>query len=261
MRPLASYVRNLHRAHLYLWWFCRVFVLFRQPFRFLFHYFARTSPHDRRVALRDGLVVTLTGHPHDVITLFVNFVQETYGRPPNAGTVVDIGANLGAYSLFAARCGAPRVLAYEPNSAAFSCLERNIRDNGLADTVSAQRLAVTAQAGLSVRFPTLPGAYNRVSSLDAADELEDVGTTSLRAILERDAPGGIELLKMDCEGAEYEILPAASDVLGQVREIRMEYHLGRPGELTSLLETAGFQITRYAPNNPQDGTIWARRRR
>ena len=94
-RALSDYLRNLPQARRYLWWFAKVVVLFRRPFRFLLNYLRRTSPGDCVVEMRDGTRFYLSGHPHDVITLFVIFVREDYGRFPPGGTVVDIGANLG----------------------------------------------------------------------------------------------------------------------------------------------------------------------
>ena len=260
MRPLASYVRNVPRAHLYLWWFARAFRLFRHPMRFLGHYLRRTSPESRFVEMRDGTRIALSGHAHDVITLFVNFAQENYGRFRPGGTVVDIGANLGAFSLFAARSGARQVYAYEPNAAAFRCLDENVRMNALQEVVHPRRLAVGREPGALVRFPVAPSAYNRAADDGASGDFDTVETTSLPRILD-EAGGSIDLLKLDCEGAEYEILLHANSCLERVREIRMEYHLGRARELVEHLRRSGFEITRLAADNPRSGSLWACNRR
>ena len=259
-RALSDYLRNLPQARRYLWWFAKVVVLFRRPFRFLLNYLRRTSPGDRVVEMRDGTRFYLSGHPHDVITLFVIFVREDYGRFPPGGTVVDIGANLGAFALYAARQGARTVLAYEPNGAAFGCLQRNVEVNGLSGIIRPRRLAVSVVAGQDVRFPLAPSVYNRVAPKEEIGEFETVCTTSLAEILVHDAVQGIDLLKLDCEGAEYDILfSAASSDIGRIREIRMEYHSGRETELKTYLQDAGFEITFFRPDSPSTGNIWARR--
>jgi FkbM family methyltransferase len=261
MRAPSDYLRNLPQAHRYLCWFAKVVVLFRRPFRFLLHYLRRTSPSDGVVEMRDGTRIYLSGHPHDVITLFVILVREDYGRFPPGGTVVDIGANLGAFALHAARRGARTVLAYEPNGAAFRCLQRNVEVNGLSGSVRARQLAVSAVAGQDVRFPLAPSVYNRIAGEGEVGEFETVRTTSLAEILARDAAQGIDLLKLDCEGAEYDILfSAAPSDISRVREIRMEYHSGRDTELKTYLRNAGFEITSFRPDSPSTGNIWARRK-
>ena len=260
MRPVSDYLRNLSQAHLYLTWFLKTMVLFRRPLRFLMHYVGRTSPDDCLVEMRDGTRIHLSGHPHDVITLFVTLVREDYGRFPPGGTVVDIGANLGAFALRAARLGARSVLAYEPNSAAFRCLQRNIEVNGLSGIVQPRQLAVSAVAGQEVRFPVAPSVYNRIATENDNGEFETVSTISLGEILAREATQGIDLLKVDCEGAEYEILYGASPSdLRRVREIRMEYHSGRESELIEYLRGAGFEITLFRPDSDFTGNLWARR--
>jgi FkbM family methyltransferase len=258
MRRLPDYLRNLRHAHRYLWWFAKVIVLFRRPFRFLLSYLQRTSPRDNLVDMRDGTRIYLSGHPHDVITLFVILVREDYGRFPPGGTVVDIGANLGAFALYASRLGAKTVLAYEPNGAAFRCLQRNIEANGLSEIVRPRQLAVSAVAGQIVRFPVAPSVYNRIAAEDASGEFETVRTTSLAEILARDAVQDIDLLKIDCEGAEYDILFSADPTdMHRIREIRMEYHFGRDAELKAYLQSAGFKITYFRRDSTTTGNIWA----
>ena len=261
VRALSDYLRNLPQAHRYVYWFAKAVVLFRRPARFLLNYVRRTSPRNGLVEMRDGTRIYLSGHPHDVITLFVIMVREDYGRLPPGGTVVDIGANLGAFALYAARQGAKAVLAYEPNSAAFRCLQRNVEVNGLSDIVRPRQLAVSAVAGQHVRFPSAPSAYNRIAAEGESGKFETVRTTSLAEILARDAAQGIDLLKLDCEGAEYDILfSTASSDIRRVREIRMEYHSGRDiVELKAYLRNAGFEMSFFRPDSSIEGVIWARR--
>ena len=49
--------------------------------------------------------------------------------------LLDIGANIGTYTIYAAACCGIRVIAIEPSSDNFSCLCRNIRENGVGDLV------------------------------------------------------------------------------------------------------------------------------
>lgn len=259
-RPLTRYVRNLHHAHKYAWWFVRAFALFREPTQFLGHYFRSTSPASRRVEFRDGTVFHLSGHPHDIITLFVIFVRRDYGFIAPDTTVVDIGANTGVFSLYAAKSGARRILAFEPNGESVACLTQNANSNGLENRIVPRQLAVGDTPDQEVRFPVHASVHNRVAREGDQGEFEVVRTTTLHDILAREAPEGIDLLKMDCEGAEYGIFASISaDDLRRIREIRMEYHEGRVDELEQKLRGAGFEIVLRQAHTARIGNLWARR--
>lgn len=81
--------------------------------------------------------------------------------------------------------------------------------------------------------------------------------TSLQQAVLR-AGGKVSVLKMDCEGAEWEILKHARHVLACIPEIRMEYHLTAGHTLDEFIEVAGgtgHRITRLT-NNGNHGIAW-----
>jgi NAD(P)-dependent dehydrogenase (short-subunit alcohol dehydrogenase family) len=74
-----------------------------------------------------------------------------------------------------------------------------------------------------------------------------VPTTSLAEIV--DAHGEIDLLKLDCEGAEYGIVAATpAAAWARVGSVRIEYHAGQAEELTFTLVRHGFRVSRHAPD-------------
>jgi hypothetical protein len=94
--------------------------------------------------------------------------------------------------------------------------------------------------------------------LDDAPGGIDVEATTLRDLLGT-APGPVDLVKLDCEGAEYEILAALdADGFARVRRFALEYHAaaGRSAAqgalaLTALLEGHGYRVAvNPDPANP-----------
>ena len=63
--------------------------------------------------------------------------------------LVDVGANVGMYTVWAAKTRGVRVYAFEPESQNFALLNRNIVLNGIGDRVGAYCLAMSDVAGLS----------------------------------------------------------------------------------------------------------------
>jgi len=90
--------------------------------------------------------------------------------------------------------------------------------------------------------------------------LERVQTTTLPRLMADHGLDRIDLLKMDCEGAEWDILPAAEDVLPRVRQICMEFHCDRgwtAEKLADWLEKRGFEVLHT--RGTWNGLLWARR--
>lgn len=83
---------------------------------------------------------------------------------------------------------------------------------------------------------------------------------------ERFAVESCEFLKLDCEGAEYEILfKASADTLRKVERISLEYHMGvtdhAPQELVDLLGSRGFEVELLPPLDVESGYLHAVRRK
>jgi hypothetical protein len=147
--------------------------------------------------------------------------------------VIDIGANIGAFAIRAARLSR-RVVAVEPLTC--DTLEQNIRLNGVGAGVRIIRGALGDGSPAQVRWD------NREVTMP---------TLTLREIIA--IAGGCDFLKCDCEGAEWCIDPA--DLAG-VRRIEMELHLppisGQPDPL--LLEYISrqyeFELSRVPCHGP-----------
>ena len=120
---------------------------------------------------------------------------------------VDIGANIGTYSLWVARTAAPgtRVVAFEPHPRTFGKLAFNLQANG-AGNVVARNLAIAAEAGSMNLFSDGGGNIGHASLLregaGAVRSIETVGVAPLGQALADLGIARIELLKIDVEGFE-----------------------------------------------------------
>jgi len=101
------------------------------------------------------------------------------------------------------------------------------------------------------------------------DESDEVTATSLDSLFSRHQIDACDLLKIDAEGAEYEMLYAASDAtLERVALITGEYHDVQPDDpttriehFTAHLESKGFAVeTRPSKRRRNQGLFFARRR-
>ena len=169
-------------------------------------------------------------------------------------SILDIGANVGFFSL-AARAHYPRaaIHAYEPNPRVLPLLRANTAN--LDVEIFPEALGGLAGAVLMDDQAESNAARTR-SSTDGIGILQLTLETAIQRI-----GGSVDLLKLDCEGAEWEIL-SKTNALAAVRHIRMEYHLfdgQSPEQILRLLTSAGFSLIHVGPQHELNGIVWASR--
>jgi FkbM family methyltransferase len=234
--------------------------------RFMINYALGMVPQ-REYVLRNGARLLLARAVEHVPVIEV-FLREEYGQVADGAFVVDIGASTGVFSVYALT-SAPQVslLAYEPFPESYQLLVANIAANGCEARAQCRNLAVAGEPGrraLHVRgtafhFPTLLHAAREPDGTSL-----EVACASLEEIC-RECARPIDLLKMDCEGSEYEILYRAPErCLTGIREIRMEYHtFAEPGHdplsLARHLVDHEFRISLLQPTSSANGILWATR--
>ena len=224
--------------------------VFAEPGRFLSAYIVGRPLNGEVVPLRAGFAIETSTSASDFATLMVVFVRQDYGPIPRGGVVVDVGANIGAFTLYAIMGGARRVIAFEPSREAFSVLGRNVERNHLADRVMVKQLAVSGVGGSAVWFPTTSSPSNHIVDDASAGGAtltghEKVMTTSVAEVI--DTYGDVDLLKLDCEGAEYDIVAATTPkAWSRIRAVAIEYHKGRTEALIAPLVASGFHLRHHA---------------
>ena len=157
--------------------------------------------------------------------------------------VVDIGANIGEFSVAAGRTAA-RVLALEPDPSAFDCLARN---TAAQDHVTPRAVAVTEADG-PVTFYLAPGTSD--SSLlrpEIVADAREVEGRRLATLMAEEGLSRIDFLKLEAEGFEPEILRASVEVLPCVRKVAVDASPERHGAPTGaacveILRAQGFEV-------------------
>jgi FkbM family methyltransferase len=143
------------------------------------------------------------------------------GLPDTARTIVDLGANVGLSARFLCeRYPDARVFAFEPDPEIFELAKRNVRGH---PQVSLRNLGVAGKQG-QLELHRFPGGSWGTSSFVTIQEVAETFTAeavTLDSII--DEVGDIDLLKIDIEGAEYEVLEACRQ-LHRVRCIIGEVH-------------------------------------
>lgn len=139
-------------------------------------------------------------------------------------TMIDIGAHVGMVSIYTAlQHPEINILAYEPVPETYEYLLRNIKANN-ATNITPHNLAVTGD-GQPVRIAVNLQSNSGGSSAYVTTEPETIlaQSTTLNRILQHHNIERCRLLKLDAEGAEYDILTAAP--INRIDYLRGEFHI------------------------------------
>jgi FkbM family methyltransferase len=178
------------------------------------------------------------------------FLDNIYGNLPVHGkTVIDIGANIADSSIYFAVRGAKKVIGLEPFPKNYEMAKRNVESNNLSDKIT----LLLAGCGAKRGFVTISAYDNNKSWVGSTVKNSSQGfkvpMLTLEDILKQNnlQNGELNILKMDCEGCEYEsILLASKDVLRSFSHIQIEYHYGYK-DLKYKLEENGFIVSVSKP--------------
>ncbi len=152
---------------------------------------------------------------------------------------VDVGANIGSYTVLASRVIGCRTVAFEPDPAAAAALERNIRLNKIAERVELRISAVGEQDG---EAPFSIGLDTQNPVLTSADA---TGRSVPMQTLDRALGGRIPILvKIDVEGYETEVLRGARAVLA-ASELKAVLTENRSSTVVEILKSAGMTEFAY----------------
>ena len=214
---------------------------------------ARRITYPIETRLPNGLRVRLTER-EDVKILWHIFVRKCYEVSGTESVILDLGANVGFFALYAAS-NAPRARIYsvEPVPSTFQRLTGHLESNGLTTRVTALNSAVGGQMGKRfIALENVPAGQRRLLA-DGSENARpgvEVSCNTLESILDQYNLHTVDLTKMDIEGSEFEVLlatPAAA--LRRIAQMDIEIHNNvtaqghTSDELVAHLRTAGLMLS------------------
>lgn len=229
----------------------KIWRLFRNPFQ---------------VAWLDGLQLTLIPRNETSRSIFVTGCYEPnefclLARVLKSGmTFIDVGANLGLYTLVAARRVGESgcVVSIEPSAREMEMLQNNVQQNALRnlrlcqvalfDRASEVELLV---AGLQNSGHNTLGAFGYNTILD---HREKVGAMRLDDLVQSEKLGRVDVIKMDIEGAELAALRGASEtiqrfhpvVLLELSDRALQHQHSSSAGVLDLLTQQGYRLYGFA---------------
>ncbi|HEV7333529.1 MAG TPA: FkbM family methyltransferase [Flavisolibacter sp.] len=172
------------------------------------------------------------------------FEKEIYRFAPErqAPLIVDCGANIGLSILYYKQLApAATIIAFEPDENNFQLLSKNINANKLTN-VTLRKEAIWNQTG-KISFSANETEASHIIKSETATNLVD--SVRLKDFLE--TVEEIDFLKIDIEGAEWEVIRDCAQSMHHVKNLFLEYH-GKANEthklvdLLQIVKAEGFQV-------------------
>lgn len=197
------------------------------------------------------------------------FIDGIYNAfTPESFCLVDIGMNVGITSLFfASKSNCNTVIAFEPFEKTRALAQKNFILNAFSDKIQIRNYGVgypprKLEVKYSMEYKGSVGINGLASYIMPQSELDtelleirDISDT-IKPIIENNDN---VILKIDCEGAEYEILNRldALNILPKIKFLMIEWHIEGPHFLIDILKKNNFFVLSFNENAKDIGMIYA----
>lgn len=215
-------------------------------------YVADVNSADLTVKFRIGsdYLTARYGKTTDLFVLEETYLDKLYDGDYHGNFVIDVGGYIGETALFFAQRGARRVFCVEPAPDNLRLLEQNISQSSFKDKIVVIRAAILDKDGI-VEFYMDDQSHHSYHVADYHEFMKNytrepskhnVQAMSFQSLIEYTGLEEVDVVKLDCEGSEYDILLGTPDsVLKRVRKYIIEYHNG-PDVLVKRLDDLGYKV-------------------
>lgn len=177
--------------------------------------------------------------------------------------VVDIGFNFGLFSVLSLKKNPSRIIAFEPNKR----LVNIFRENFKSDKIELFQVAVSNKNGTTIFYENSDTGMSTIMNsmtTDVNDEY-NVDVINFNDFIINHNLEKIDYLKVDCEGAEYDIFESISNeyLSNNIKKMAIEFHNNlqdiKVQTLINKLQMCGFKLKIISDENLNLGLIYAKK--
>ena len=239
------------------------------------------GPEELHFQTRGGLKINTPNRPGARVPIYEIFAEDCYrlnwfvgGLADHAFNVVDIGGHVGTFACRLAQLFPQATIhSFEPSATTAEFYRRNVEQNGFGGRVIVAQKAVAREEGIAIFDDNGAGSGtnglvkdgSRLVDVDynhASGRTVEVATVGFDAVM-ADFDGPVEVVKIDCEGAEYDLIYGSKpETWDPVRRLVLEYHEVDDNswdELKAYFAARGLNVVRHEPVNDRLGTAWLSR--
>ena len=213
---------------------------------------------------KKGLKIKIRSNSTDLMALTNVWLYEEYAsknyKINDEDIIIDIGSHIGLFALYASQfCKNGKIYCFEPVKENYDMLISNLKLNNITN-VYPNNLAVSKTSDKVKIFLNEDEAGHSMF-IENAEHIE-ISSIRLKEIFENNKIEKCDLLKLDCEGVEYEIIDTLPEsIANKILNIILEYHFANSKQellhnLMKKLEKLLFKITKKE-STQEMGMIYA----
>jgi FkbM family methyltransferase len=177
---------------------------------------------------RNNIKIKIRTNSTDIMQLGTVWLIEDY---KNSGfnindddMIIDVGAHIGLFSLFISQqCKKGKIFAYEPIEKNFNILKENIELNKIKNVIYFNSAVSNQSNKLKIFIDSDDSAH---SIFESDKKFIEVNSTTIKSIFDENKIKNCNLLKLDCEGAEYQIIESIpKEYFLKIDKMIIEYHI------------------------------------
>jgi FkbM family methyltransferase len=239
------------------------------------------GPDSLHFETRAGIKIDTPNRPGARVPIYEIFAEDCYHLDWFVGelrdgpmNVLDIGGHVGTFACqVASTYPQASVWSFEPSATTAGFLRRNVEQNGFVGRIHVAQQAVSRGAGVAVFDDNGEGSgHNGLVSGEqrlvdqdfnhGSGRTVEVVTTGLDEVV-AEMGGKVDIVKVDCEGAEYDMVYGSKrETWASVQRLVIEHH-NVPGQswddLRGWFAEVGLNVVLHEPVSPGLGTAWLSR--
>ena len=177
--------------------------------------------------------------------------------------IIDVGGHIGLFALYASlKCPNGKIISIEPHPQNFLLLKENMANSKLKEIVFINKAITNSNREIDLFIDSLDDSAHSIYG-NGKNSMK-IKSTTLENIMTENQISKCNMLKMDCEGAEFEIIESLSDdQLFKIEKLCFEYHL-KGNSISSLeilknrLEKMSYNVN-IKPTNDFLGMLYAKK--
>ena len=213
-------------------------------------YFHKIKSEHLILEMKNGIKIKLRVNSTDLMAFTHVWLLKEYERPgfeiKNNDTVIDIGAHIGLFALFATQfCKSCKIYCFEPVKENFEMLKANLELNNITNVIATNAAVSIDDSTVTIYLNDDEAGHSMYVRGSKSIQVKSV---SLQNIFESNSIKKCDFLKVDCEGEEYPIMDSLPIThYDKITKICIEYHFAdtKPDLLEKLinkLESLSFKI-------------------